>query len=137
MVGLLFAMMFKWLPDTDIAWGDAWLGAIVTAALFEIGKLLIGPYIGKLAVGGIAPARHQDAADAEQVDQDLHRQIFQVMLFRLRVDRVRLPIVLYQKVRRHGQPAAGSADHVAEIAKAVVIGVDGDSRIKPHAIRGQ
>jgi membrane protein len=28
MVGLLFAMMFKWLPDTDIAWGDVWLGAI-------------------------------------------------------------------------------------------------------------
>jgi membrane protein len=34
-VSLLFAMMFKWLPDTDIAWGDVWLGAIVTAALFE------------------------------------------------------------------------------------------------------
>jgi membrane protein len=43
-------MMFKWLPDTDIAWGDVWLGAIVTAALFEIGKLLIGLYIGKLAL---------------------------------------------------------------------------------------
>jgi len=39
-------MMFKWLPDTDIAWGDVWLGAIMTAALFEIGKLLIGLYIG-------------------------------------------------------------------------------------------
>jgi membrane protein len=50
MVGLLFAMMFKWLPDTDIAWGDVWLGAIVTAALFEIGKLLISLYIGKLAL---------------------------------------------------------------------------------------
>jgi membrane protein len=50
MVGLLFAMMFKWLPDTDIAWGDVWLGAIMTAALFEIGKLLIGLYIGKLAL---------------------------------------------------------------------------------------
>jgi membrane protein len=44
-VSLLFAMMFKWLPDTDIAWGDVWLGAIVTAALFEAGKLLIGLYI--------------------------------------------------------------------------------------------
>jgi hypothetical protein len=28
-VSLLFAMMFKWLPDTDIAWGDVWLGALV------------------------------------------------------------------------------------------------------------
>jgi membrane protein len=46
-LSLLFAMMFKWLPDTDIAWGDVWLGAIVTAVLFEAGKLLIGLYIAK------------------------------------------------------------------------------------------
>ncbi len=47
MITLLFAMMFKWLPDTDVAWRDVWLGAAVTAALFEIGKLLIGLYLGK------------------------------------------------------------------------------------------
>src|SRR5258707_645167 len=47
MVTLLFAMMFKWLPDTDVAWRDVWPGAAVTAGLFEIGKLLIGVYIGK------------------------------------------------------------------------------------------
>ena len=50
MITLLFAMMFKWLPDTDIAWGDVWLGALVTAALFEIGKVLISLYIGKQAL---------------------------------------------------------------------------------------
>lgn len=44
---VLFAMMFKWLPDTEVAWRDVWLGAVVTAALFEIGKFLIGFYIGK------------------------------------------------------------------------------------------
>jgi membrane protein len=49
-VSLLFAMMFKWLPDTDVAWSDVWLGALVTAALFEIGKVLIGLYIGKQAL---------------------------------------------------------------------------------------
>jgi uncharacterized BrkB/YihY/UPF0761 family membrane protein len=47
MITLLFAMMFKWLPDTDVAWRDVWLGAAVTAVLFEIGKFLIGLYIGK------------------------------------------------------------------------------------------
>ena len=46
-ITLLFAMMFKWLPDTDIAWRDVWPGAILTAALFELGKFLIGLYIGK------------------------------------------------------------------------------------------
>jgi membrane protein len=46
-VAFLFAMMFKWLPDTQIAWKDVWLGALVTGLLFEIGKFAIGLYIGK------------------------------------------------------------------------------------------
>ncbi len=46
-VSVLFAMMFKWLPDAPVDWYDVWLGAIVTAALFELGKSAIGFYIGK------------------------------------------------------------------------------------------
>ena len=46
-ISLLFAMMFKWLPDAKVEWRDVWLGGIATAALFEIGKFLIGFYIGK------------------------------------------------------------------------------------------
>jgi membrane protein len=46
-ISVLFAMMFKWLPDIVIGWWDVIPGAILTAALFEIGKLLIGIYIGK------------------------------------------------------------------------------------------
>jgi membrane protein len=46
-ITLLFAMMFKWLPDAKIAWRDVWIGAVATAALFELGKFLIGLYIGK------------------------------------------------------------------------------------------
>jgi membrane protein len=46
-VSVLFAMMFKWLPDAAVDWYDVWLGAIVTAALFELGKSAIGFYIGK------------------------------------------------------------------------------------------
>jgi membrane protein len=46
-ITLLFAMMFKWLPDTLIDWYDVWLGAILTATLFELGKSAIGFYIGK------------------------------------------------------------------------------------------
>jgi membrane protein len=46
-ISLLFAMMFKWLPDAEVDWSDVWLGAIVTAVLFEIGKAAIGFYIGK------------------------------------------------------------------------------------------
>jgi membrane protein len=46
-VALLFALMFKYLPDAEVSWRDVWLGAVVTALLFEAGKFLIGLYIGK------------------------------------------------------------------------------------------
>lgn len=42
----LFAFLFKWFPDTRVTWGDAWPGAVVTAILFNIGKLAIGWYVG-------------------------------------------------------------------------------------------
>ena len=44
---VLFAMMFKWLPDIAISWHEVLPGSILTAALFEIGKFLVGFYIGK------------------------------------------------------------------------------------------
>jgi len=46
-ISLLFAMMFKLLPDAAIDWHDVWLGAAMTAILFELGKSAIGFYIGK------------------------------------------------------------------------------------------
>jgi membrane protein len=49
-VTVLFAMIYKVLPDTRVAWGDVWLGAAVTALLFSIGKLGIGLYLGKSSV---------------------------------------------------------------------------------------
>jgi membrane protein len=49
-ITLLFAMIFKVLPETEIAWGDVWVGAAVTALLFTIGKMLIGLYLGKSSV---------------------------------------------------------------------------------------
>jgi membrane protein len=44
---LLFAAMFKILPDVKIAWKDVWLGAAATAALFALGKIAIGLYLGR------------------------------------------------------------------------------------------
>ena len=42
----LFAMLFRWFPDTEIAWQDVLPGAIATALLFNLGKFAIGWYIG-------------------------------------------------------------------------------------------
>jgi membrane protein len=44
---VLFALIFRYLPDTIIRWKDVWLGAFVTAVLFELGRFLIGLYIGE------------------------------------------------------------------------------------------
>jgi membrane protein len=48
---LLFAMIFKLLPDAPIRWRHVWLGAGVTAGLFFVGKLVIGLYLGTSEVG--------------------------------------------------------------------------------------
>lgn len=48
---LLFAAIYKLLPDADIAWKDVFIGAAVTALLFSIGRYLIGLYIGRASVG--------------------------------------------------------------------------------------
>ncbi|MEQ9672069.1 YihY/virulence factor BrkB family protein [Coleofasciculus sp. G2-EDA-02] len=50
-ITLLFAMMYKFLPDVKISWSDVWIGAIITAILFTIGNSLIGMYLGR---GGFA-----------------------------------------------------------------------------------
>jgi len=48
---LLFAMLFRFLPDAKIAWHDVWLGAVLTAILFMIGKFLLGIYLSSGAAG--------------------------------------------------------------------------------------
>lgn len=52
-VTVLFAMIFKYLPDATpaVAWKDVWAGAFMTAVLFTIGKAGIGLYLGRGAVG--------------------------------------------------------------------------------------
>ena len=47
---LLFAMIYKILPDAVIAWRDVWLGATITSLLFSLGKQGIGMYLGHSAV---------------------------------------------------------------------------------------
>ena len=47
----LFAMIFKLLPDVEVAWRDVWLGAALTSLLFAVGKLLIGAYLGRATIG--------------------------------------------------------------------------------------
>ncbi len=49
-ITVLFAIIFKFLPDVRIQWRDVWIGAAITSLLFTIGKVLIGIYLGKSGV---------------------------------------------------------------------------------------
>jgi len=48
---VLFALIYKYIPRVHVGWHDVWIGAAVTAALFAVGKFLIGLYLGKSSVG--------------------------------------------------------------------------------------
>jgi membrane protein len=50
-IAVLFALIFRYVPAVRISWRHVWVGASATALLFTIGKVLIGLYLGKMAVG--------------------------------------------------------------------------------------
>ena len=50
-ITILFALIYKIVPDVKIAWRDVWIGALVTAFLFTVGKFAIGLYLGNSAPG--------------------------------------------------------------------------------------
>ena len=50
MTTAMFALIYKYIPSVKIRWGEVWIGALITAALFTVGKFLIGLYMTKSAV---------------------------------------------------------------------------------------
>jgi len=50
-IAVLFAMIFKFLPDAEISWNNVWFGSLLTAVLFTLGKFLIGLYLGRVTLG--------------------------------------------------------------------------------------
>lgn len=48
-VALLFALIFRLVPDVSITWKDVWIGALIAAVLFELGRFLLGFYFGRSA----------------------------------------------------------------------------------------
>ena len=52
-ITMMFALIYKLLPETRVAWRDVWTGAIATALLFTLGNLILGLYIGKTSVASV------------------------------------------------------------------------------------
>lgn len=46
----VFALLFRYLPDAKVAWRDVWVGALLTSALFSVGKFALGYYLGSASV---------------------------------------------------------------------------------------
>src|SRR5262245_30836735 len=52
-ITLLFALIYKFLPDAEIAWKDVWFGAAITSLFFTIGNALIELYLGRSTVSSM------------------------------------------------------------------------------------
>jgi membrane protein len=52
-ISLLFALIFKYLPDVNIGWKSVWVGALITSILFAIGKELLSFYFGAASPGNV------------------------------------------------------------------------------------
>ena len=50
-ITLLFALIYKYIPDIKVRWDDVWIGAAFTSVLFTAGKAALGIYLGKAGVG--------------------------------------------------------------------------------------
>lgn len=50
-ITLMFALMFRYLPDVHIQWKDVWIGSLITACLFVLGKYVLGLYLGQSSFG--------------------------------------------------------------------------------------
>jgi membrane protein len=51
LITLLFALIYRVLPDVSVAWRDVWFGSLTTAILFVVGKSLFGLYLGHSSIG--------------------------------------------------------------------------------------
>jgi membrane protein len=51
-ITLLFALMYRFVPDAELAWKDVWIGGLVTAVLFTAGKFALGIWLGRSEPGG-------------------------------------------------------------------------------------
>ncbi len=52
-ITILFAMIYRFLPDARLVWRDVWIGSIVTSMLFTLGKSLVGLYLGHTAISSL------------------------------------------------------------------------------------
>ena len=92
----LFALIFKLLPDAKVAWRDVWLGAVLTAGLFTLGKYVLGLVLGQATVLSTYGAAASLAAFLLWV-------YYSSMILLLGAE---LSHAIATRARRHGQPAA-------------------------------
>jgi membrane protein len=98
-IAFLFAVIYKMLPDVDLSWHDVWIGALVTAGLFALGKHAIGLYLGNGAVASSFGA-------AGSVVALLAWVYYSAQIFFLGAQFTRQYALCCGSLREHGDPAA-------------------------------
>jgi membrane protein len=123
---LMFALVYKIIPRVRIRWRDVWLGAAITAALFALGKFLIGLYLGR---AGIASAF--GAAGSLVVVMVWVYYSAQIFLLGAEFTKLQSEHAAQHRTRTHharGEPhpsAAAAAAHPGEAERAAV---------RPHGV---
>jgi membrane protein len=113
---VLFAAIFKVLPDTDLGWRDVAVGALVTAILFVVGKSLIGWYLGTTAASSA-----YGAAGALVLVLLWSYYSSQIFLFGAEITRaISGPPFQDGKRRNPGTPSNSPADSGLETASSAV-----------------
>jgi membrane protein len=110
---VLFAIIYKVLPDAKVLWRDVWVGAAVTAGLFTLGNYLIGLYLGRSSVTSTYGAAGSLVVLLLWVYYSSQTLLFGAEFTRVYASRAGHPIVpaenavFFPALRRTGQPVAG------------------------------
>jgi len=107
-ITVLFAILFKYLPDVKVSWRDVWIGAVLTSILFLCGKLVLGIYIGNAKIGSA-----YGAAGSLVVILLWVYYSSQILFFGAEFTQV---FSKYHGSNKHKQPPVGPTNRVEELA---------------------
>jgi membrane protein len=108
-IAVLFGLIFKFVPNVPIRWRDVGVGALVTAILFDVGKALLGLYLGTAAVGSTYGAAGSLVALIVWVYYSAQIFFFGAEFTRVYADRLGSPTSKRQRVEAR-KSAAGAAN---------------------------
>ena len=132
---VLFGLLFKFLPDVELAWPDVATGAVVTAVLFAIGKHIIGLYLGQASTTSSYGAAGSVVVLLLWVYYSSQIVLIGAEFTRLYAERVRGPVVASPFAAKTGNSANSDGTSTAEPQHAASRAVTGSSGVHHETTR--